>query len=301
MKSASTLAQLRSPSACCSPCRLHEHVRPGRQFQYACKAPEGVTCDSVSGTYANALQNNLPEPASPTAPPAASAAASAALPAPGTLALPRRSAQRPAPPSGDAPATRPRRCARRPRILRLWIKPWEDADRDLNDQGHVYVQVDNGQWLVDHVQRQIRDAYAPLRPPPQAAPRPANDAERTRATTPPPPAGAATRAAVRQALRRRLQCRVPAAPTTDRPHRAERLRMPLRSHLFGPPSPQRARSAGFGFGQAAWTSPAEQFASWLPYFAYLDRREALRQPRQHGLHAGGDAAVAAPTSAWSRC
>ena len=27
---------------------------------YACKAPEGVTCDSVSGTYHNALQNNLP-------------------------------------------------------------------------------------------------------------------------------------------------------------------------------------------------------------------------------------------------
>ena len=27
---------------------------------YACKAPEGVTCDSVSGTYANAIHNNLP-------------------------------------------------------------------------------------------------------------------------------------------------------------------------------------------------------------------------------------------------
>ena len=27
---------------------------------YACKAPDGVTCDSVSGTYANAVQNNLP-------------------------------------------------------------------------------------------------------------------------------------------------------------------------------------------------------------------------------------------------
>jgi hypothetical protein len=27
---------------------------------YACKAPDGVTCDSVSGTYANAIHNNLP-------------------------------------------------------------------------------------------------------------------------------------------------------------------------------------------------------------------------------------------------
>ena len=55
------------------------------------------------------------------------------------------------------------------RILRLWFKPWEDADRDLYDQGYVYVQIDNGQWLVDHAQRQIRDAYAPLRPPPKGA------------------------------------------------------------------------------------------------------------------------------------
>jgi conjugal transfer pilus assembly protein TraV len=45
-----------------------------------------------------------------------------------------------------------------PRVLRLWIKPWEDADRDLNGESLVYVQIDNGRWLVDHVQRQARDA-----------------------------------------------------------------------------------------------------------------------------------------------
>ena len=32
------------------------------ESKYACKAPEGVRCDSVSGTYYNALQNNLPAP-----------------------------------------------------------------------------------------------------------------------------------------------------------------------------------------------------------------------------------------------
>ena len=51
-----------------------------------------------------------------------------------------------------------------PRVLRLWIKPWEDADRDLNGESLVYVQIDTGRWLVDHVQRQARDAYAPIRP-----------------------------------------------------------------------------------------------------------------------------------------
>ena len=57
------------------------------------------------------------------------------------------------------------------RVLRLWFKPWEDADHDLYDQGYVYVQIDNGRWLIDHAQQRIRDAYAPVRPPqPKALP-----------------------------------------------------------------------------------------------------------------------------------
>ena len=32
----------------------------GGDSKYACKAPEGVACESVSGTYANALHHNLP-------------------------------------------------------------------------------------------------------------------------------------------------------------------------------------------------------------------------------------------------
>ena len=52
-----------------------------------------------------------------------------------------------------------------PCVLRLWVKSWEDADRDLVGESLVYVQVDNGRWLVDHVQRQQRDAFAPVRVP----------------------------------------------------------------------------------------------------------------------------------------
>ena len=121
---------------------------------YACKAPDGVTCQSVSGTYANAVANNLPAQrtrATPTATPA-SAPPSSAASAPAV-----RNA------SADAAQGLPLRSA--PRILRLWFKPWEDADRDLYDQGYVYVQVDGGRWLVDHAQRAIREAYAPIRAP----------------------------------------------------------------------------------------------------------------------------------------
>ena len=132
----------------------------GGDSKYACKAPEGVACESVAGTYANALHHNLPsqrarrtsavrqEESGERAPQATTRAASPAT-------------------AGDAgPGVAPSPLRSQARVLRLWIKPWEDADGDLYDQGYVYVQVDNGQWLIDHVQRQIRDAYAPLKPPP---------------------------------------------------------------------------------------------------------------------------------------
>lgn len=135
--------------------------------EYGCKAPQGVQCDSVSGNYYNALQNNLPsqrqgrgadgdvaktpstrrQAPAPDAPPARLLPAVPASPdnaLAAAVALPLRS---------------------QARVLRLWFKPWEDADRDLYDQGYVYVQIDSGRWLIDHAQQRIRDAYAPIRPP----------------------------------------------------------------------------------------------------------------------------------------
>jgi conjugal transfer pilus assembly protein TraV len=129
--------------------------------EYACQAPLGVKCDSVSGTYANALRNTLPSQRPSRAPSAAPMAAPPAAPA----AMRATSVPAALAPGGieGMPAAQPIRS--QPRLLRLWIKPWEDADRDLHDQGYVYVQVDSGRWLIDHAQRQIRDAYAPVRPP----------------------------------------------------------------------------------------------------------------------------------------
>ena len=136
----------------------------GGDSKYACKAPEGVACDSVSGPYANAVHNNLPsQRAKRSAAPRKEASEAnppeSAVPAPSSVAA-----------SVSDTAVMPRPLRSQARLLRLWIKPWEDADGDLYDQGYVYVQVDNGQWLIDHVQRQIRDAYAPLKPPPKSAP-----------------------------------------------------------------------------------------------------------------------------------
>lgn len=153
--------------------------------QYACKAPAGVKCESVSGTYHNALQNNLPaqRQRGETAPRQDPAAA----PPP---ALPTSSV------SGIDRAPAPIRS--QPRVLRLWIKPWEDSDRDLHDQGYVYVQIDQGRWLVDHAPRQTREAYAPIRAPRALASTPGNSDAKAAVAR---PAAQPANDAVAQALR----------------------------------------------------------------------------------------------------
>lgn len=141
----------------------------GGDSKYACKAPEGVTCDSVSGVYANAVANNLPgqsrrqasaaEPQAERQAPQTPPASRANLPAAGSSSSKE---------TGSA-------LRAQARYLRLWVKPWEDIDGDLYDQAHIYVQIDQGRWLIDHVQQRIRDAYTPLRPPPASSAAPAND------------------------------------------------------------------------------------------------------------------------------
>lgn len=116
---------------------------------YACKAPDGITCQSVSGTYAN----TQPGPRAGARVPAAELAdAPSGAPQPSRVLTATIG-------SANTPLRSP------PRILRLWFKPWEDADQDLYDQGYVYVQVDSGRWQVEHARRAIRESYAPIKTP----------------------------------------------------------------------------------------------------------------------------------------
>lgn len=176
--------------------------------KYACKAPEGVRCDSLSGNYYNAIQNNLPVQRRSATPPIDTAPQSPP-PTGGARAAPvmlNASTRPTANDEGAAYQAVPLRAA--PRVLRMWVKAWEDADRDLVGESLVYVQVDNGRWLVDHVQRQQREAFLPIRAP--KAP-----ASTKSAGAPPGPNGPSTTPtedapSLTQALRA-LQGRAPAA------------------------------------------------------------------------------------------
>jgi conjugal transfer pilus assembly protein TraV len=123
---------------------------------FACQAPDGVLCESMSGIYANAMQRNLP--GQRTRPHTAWSTLAALSPA--------RNSPFPPPLTSGTPIRRA------PRVLRVWFAPWEDSDGDLHDQSVLYLTVDDGEWLIEHNQRRIEDAYrpAPESLPPSVAP-----------------------------------------------------------------------------------------------------------------------------------
>lgn len=115
---------------------------------FACKAPDGVLCESMSGIYANASAKNLPgqrnarDGRSAAQPGNDGASGNAVLTLPIASGTPIRSA---------------------PQVLRVWLAPWEDADGDLHDQSYLYLAIDSGHWLIDHNRRRIAEAYRPVR------------------------------------------------------------------------------------------------------------------------------------------
>lgn len=116
----------------------------GATGAFACKAPDGVACSSVSGVYAN-----LP------------AAGMASRPGqrPKEIVTPRPTGSPLAMPvAGEALRSDPR-------VLRIWLAPWIDDDGTLHDQSFLYAQVDAGHWRIGELRRQLA-APAP-RPPAQ--------------------------------------------------------------------------------------------------------------------------------------
>ncbi len=124
---------------------------------YGCKAPEGVSCISVSGIYANSspggrLSRGQSAPAkSPTGTPAIYGASSVAL-------------AQPAEPGAASNGIRSN-----PRLLRVWVAPWEDSDGDLHEDGYVHMLVDTGRWLIEHVRPTPRSKLDGVAPPVPAA------------------------------------------------------------------------------------------------------------------------------------
>ncbi|MDN7430811.1 type IV conjugative transfer system lipoprotein TraV [Burkholderia sp. AU45388] len=139
--------------------------------QFACKAPEGVLCSSMSGIYANAMAHNLPDQRVHTSagattnialgsyagdPASASSASGAAV---GSNSRVGAAGILPKALDSGAPVHTASR------EMRIWFAPWQDADSDLHDQEYVYLIVDPGHWSIAHNQQRIQAAFRPVMPP----------------------------------------------------------------------------------------------------------------------------------------
>ena len=164
---------------------------------YACKAPAGAQCTSVSGVYANAGQGarqllgsdapravgsgTLRTPVADATPHGPVVRSGAGAPAPKASAVETRPAPAPASgattvaptaPSGAVPAQSTAALRTAPRVLRLWIAPWEDSDGDLHEASTVHVLIDHGRWLIERVRPAPRGPRMGVTPPsaPSTAP-----------------------------------------------------------------------------------------------------------------------------------
>jgi conjugal transfer pilus assembly protein TraV len=149
---------------------------------YACKAPIGAQCTSISGVYANAGANDKANAnANSSADLLASRAMHEALRPQGLLGMLSIPfvALKTLPAATDATTTDPvsdalvgttaslRNAALRSpaRVLRLWIAPWEDADGDLHEASFLHVVIDTGRWLVERVRPAPRSRMDIATPP----------------------------------------------------------------------------------------------------------------------------------------
>lgn len=117
---------------------------------YACKAPEGALCTSVSGVYANSAQG-MTKPAKP--PGHQSLTTTPVIYGATSIASDKTAAVHGGPIRSN------------PRVLRLWIAPWEDADGDLHEAAFVHVVVNTGRWLIEHVRPATRSRMDGIAPP----------------------------------------------------------------------------------------------------------------------------------------
>ena len=119
----------------------------GESSSYTCKAPEGVSCESVSGTYANAIAGNLPGQKK-----------RGALPTP--VQLIEGSSEFYAVPGNQYLAPPPTVLSGKPLLseqetMRVTLFPWRDQSNVLHDKSYMYMIVKESEWNMEHTEERL--------------------------------------------------------------------------------------------------------------------------------------------------
>ena len=147
-----------------SGCALVDFSGLDAKSEFSCKAPQGVSCKSVSGIYANSILGNLPaqkvhEDESLAKDPQKKGGQATS----GNSVYDQYEkseslvSKMKAPHSGMAYRTQDV-------VLRIWIAPWEDAEDRLHDQHYIYTAVKSGSWLIEANRKRIKDEYKSVKP-----------------------------------------------------------------------------------------------------------------------------------------
>lgn len=121
---------------------------------FACAAPEGFSCTSMTGVYANINNPDLPKGKKTTFLGASEDAKYAARSKLGADQYGRQ------PMTTYQDTGIPIRT--QPQIMRIWVAPWQSADKTFYDQNYVYLVVDYGDWVLTHNKSKIISDFAPL-------------------------------------------------------------------------------------------------------------------------------------------
>lgn len=123
---------------------------------FACAAPDGVSCTSVSGVHANAKEKNLPSQRDnaghKSTEPQVDEDGKVIEKAP--LQIVNRSSDTFKVVTGMAPSNGTP-IYQNPEVLRVWFTPWEDKDAMLHDQSYVYLTVQKQRWNIEHIKSNI--------------------------------------------------------------------------------------------------------------------------------------------------
>lgn len=123
---------------------------------FSCAAPEGVSCDSMGGVYANMGKHGGVS--------AKDKKKSDYSYLGGVNYAERNKA------GTDSYGRRPMTYGvnsgipirTEPKIMKIWVAPWQSEDRTLYDQSYAYIVVDYGDWVLAHNKNNIIDEYAPV-------------------------------------------------------------------------------------------------------------------------------------------
>lgn len=124
---------------------------------FACAAPEGVSCSSMAGVYANMGRAS-------TSAKSKNEGEEEYAYLGGTNYAERNKA------GTDQYGRRPMTYSQtsgipirtQPQIMKIWLAPWQSQDRTFYDQSYAYIVVNHGDWILAHNRNNIIDEYAPV-------------------------------------------------------------------------------------------------------------------------------------------